>query len=157
MTTEPNEMTEREYVYCGIRLDTKGHKVICIRLIGDNDTLEKERLFDLKKGHERTVGHVYKAEFNATHARGLTDAKWSRQWPVLTDRIQWDAEENRALADYRATKMEAERGKVSDIERALKPLRAAYAGYMKRGDYSGAPALENHMLTVLHRPLRKDE
>lgn len=158
MTTEKTFVT-REFVYTGIRVDAKQKRFVTLRLIEADDVLGQEMHFDFKRDRSRVVGNVYSCEFSedGSTVRGLERAKWVRTWPNEQDRIEWAARESQAETQIKRAKLEADAGRVSDIERIMRPLRQQYEAMRNRYDMEGVAALEGAIMSALRTPVRKSE
>jgi len=130
-----------------------------MRLIEADGSLGREMHFSYKRSHAYIVGQVYSCEFSESGETvyGLDRAKWLRRWEDEQARIEWHTKERQAETAVKRAKLEADAGRVSDIEQALRPLRELYSSMRARYDMDGCRALEEAVLSALRTPVRKAE
>lgn len=149
----------REFVYTGVRVDAKNKRFVTLSLINEDGTLGKPMSFDYKRSYAKITGQVYACEFSEDEntVRGLDRASWLRAWDNEQDRIDWQSRESAAETDVKRAKLEADAGRVSDIQRIMTPLRAQYEAMRDRYDMEGCRALEAAVMAALRTPVRKTE
>lgn len=149
----------RDFVYAGRRSlkgDKIGHSVYPIA--DDGKTLQAECLYVLKARFSAVIGGVYTgATFAETKSRGISEARYVRSWPDHEAKIEWEALDTAAATDAKWRRLESDAGKLSEIDALLLPLRERLTAMRKRGDYTGAHALENAIMMSLHKPPREGE
>jgi hypothetical protein len=153
-----DEYTPRDFVYMGKRRGNKGPLGL-IGLIKDDGTLEADPLaFDPKLLKGRMVGTVYTgASFSPTGARGLGNVKYTRRWLDKAAVMTWEASNDEYESELRSAKLEKDTAKVSEIEKAMLPLRKLYESYRGRGDWASKEALEMAVLRALKIAPRSGE
>lgn len=154
------EHVARDYVYCGVRLAKNDNdRFVEIRVINEDGTLSDGSWYKYKRSFERTIGAVYSgATFNGQgQVRGLVEARFKGMWDKAEDRIEWKSLEEAALSKVKLKRMEADAGRVSDLEASLKDARKLYSKLRQQFDSAGCRALDQLVLAALHTPLRKIE
>jgi len=154
------EYSPMDFVYTGLRLNAKGERFVSVRVVLDAGTLGDEMLFQYSRSRDLNVGGVYRgAHFSKSGARGLDKShlRYSGRWSDEGLRIQWSSLHDAAEAERRVRAMEAEEGRVSDLEKALLPARQLYDSLRRRYDKAGLAALEQAVLAALRTPPRKVE
>ena len=154
------EYSPMDFVYAGIRLNAKGERFVSVRVVLDIDKLGDEMLFQYSRSRDLNVGGIYRgAHFSKSGARGLdkNHLRYSGRWPDEGLRIHWSSLHDAAEAERRTRAIEAEEGRVSDLEKALLPARQLYDSLRRRYDKAGLAALEQAVLAALRTPPRKAE
>lgn len=106
-----------------------------------------------------TVGGIYKgAQFTDDGTIiGLDAAKYDRRWNVQTDVINWQIKDEQAEIDKKRVQMEKDAGRISELEKILKPLRKEYERMRDGYDREGCEVLERAIMRALKTPIRAIE
>jgi hypothetical protein len=153
------ELVPRDYVYCGQRLsqDDKERSVV-IRVIGEDGTLGKELYYKYSRDFVGTIGGIYTgAKFSDTKVQGFNQTRYKGRWDNSDDRLLWQMRDEEVETRLKLKKLEADDGRVSDLQRALTDARALYEKHYRAFDSAGCRALEQAVLAALRTPLRKIE
>jgi hypothetical protein len=146
-----------DFVYGGLRQAGNGSLLAVIREVKQG-RLGERMAFKAKAVKCRSIGGIYRgALFTEGSARNLDRVTLAGSWPDTAAVMGWQAEHDQAEADHRAARLERDARKVSEIERAMLPLRKLYARYGQTRDRAGQAALEATVLRALHTPPRQDE
>ncbi|MEO5774699.1 MAG: hypothetical protein ABIQ32_11360 [Sphingomicrobium sp.] len=148
-----------DFIYCGVRQIIGGKLGDCVLPLLADGT-RATRLFARKgnKGSRRVVGGVYAgAKFSAEQASGLDAARFVRRWDNADDVMRWEAADGQAEDAIRTKKLEADAGRISEIERVLLPLRRVYHAHRRQNDHSGMEALRAAVQRALSTPPRVSE
>jgi hypothetical protein len=158
MTTE-EQFEAFDFVACGQRTDPKGKRFVMIaRLHPETNTIIDTMAFDYSRGKDKVLGSVYRgATFTAHAAKGIEAAQWVKQWAHMPDLIEWTALDTEAKNKHKRIALEADAGKIDEIEKILRPLRKQYNAMFKRYDMAGCAALENAVNQALRTPVRQSE
>lgn len=153
------ELIPRDYVYCGQRLsaDDKERSVV-IRVIDDEGKLGKELYYKYSRDFTGVVGGIYTgAKFNDTKVQGFNRTKYKSRWENSDNRLQWQMADEEVDVRLKLKKLEADAGRISDLQVALTDARKLYEKYYRAFDSAGCRALEQAVLAALRTPLRKIE
>lgn len=158
MEARGHELLPADFVYTGLRLDEKGKRRISIRVLNADGTLTGELWLEYSRKADRTVGAVYRgARFAEGQAAGIDGAVFVERWNDEAQCIEWAARHQSVEARMRLKSLEADSGRVGELETALRPARKTYDSMRRRYDTAGMAALEQAVLAALRAPLRKSE
>lgn len=149
-----------EFVYLGVRQGPDNKPRAALAVIYENGNLSPTRVYAMTKDFKRRViGGVYKgARFDEDKAMyGAPVAVFDRLWPDAEQRAIWQALAQDEEANMAVRRVEADERRISEIDKAMIPLRKIYHAAIKRGDLLGAYAVERAIVRSLHRPLRDAE
>lgn len=146
-------------VYLGRRM-LQGNKVgVAYAPIGPDGTLQPYRLFEAKKGFERSIGYVYTgAEWSEQSVWGLSTLKpTGKRWDDEAERLKWKALDSDTAVEKRRAALDASNKAENEYDDMLLPARKAYTSAARRGDMVTCRAIDQAVLMALHRPVRKTE
>lgn len=147
-----------DYVYCGRRLLANGKLSVAVRPISPSGELMRELHFSHSRKNEKTIGGVYSgALFSESSVQGLGNVQYSRRWQDKEDLIDWQSRDGEAECRIRASKLEADAKKISEIEHGMLFLRRQYENYRKQRDHAGMAALEGAVVRALRCAPRTTE
>lgn len=152
--------TPAEFVYLGVRQGQDNKPRVSLAVIQENGKLSPTRVYSMTKEFKRRViGGVYKgARFDEDHAMyGAPAAVFDRLWPDADQRAIWQALAQDEEDNMAVRRIETDERRISEIDKAMIPLRKIYHAAVKRGDLPGAYAVERAIVRSLHRPLRVNE
>lgn len=153
-----DEFFKRQFVYLGQRTG-KSDQCAVIRIVLNDEIVSDEIWYKYDRDWaKKVVGGIYDgAEFNEKQVRGFKAAHYVRRWGKSQDLIDWVARDQKAEADKRSEKLQADARRVSEIDKIMLPLRQQYAALSKKYDSAGMRALQSAVMQSLIEAPRKSE
>lgn len=143
-----------DVVYLGKRWANDKKLVVVFAPLLSEGKLGEEQWYTFKQAMDKVVGNIYRgASFEGSTAYGLTTMRWTGdRWPVVEDRMRWDALDTAAAVAKKQQTLEAKSKKSKPLEECLLPLRKLYDNARRRGDRIECEAIVQAVLVAIRKP-----